>query len=283
METYNYTTHSKRIPGDMHTPVSLYLKLRDLYPQSVLMESSDYHAGENSRSFIALCPLASIAINRGTATVTLPDGAREEHTLPDHPEAVTDALRDFMNRFHVSGDDRRVCGLYGYTTFNAVRYFERIPVRESREERNDAPDIYYILYRYVIVINPFRSELRLGELRADGEESGLPALEAAIDNRNYATYAFARRGPAVSTLTDDEPMVVTEEPAARSLLERTSLAGRSEGEDSPVIVISEPPLKSMPGVSPTVARRVAEPRTMTTAMRYQILRLPTKAMDVLAE
>ena len=97
-----------------------------------------------------------------------------------------------------------MCGLYGYTTFNAVRYFERIPVRESREERNDAPDIYYILYRYVIVINPFRSELRLVELRADGEESGLPALEAAIDNRNYATYAFARRGPAVSTLTDEE-------------------------------------------------------------------------------
>jgi len=125
-------------------------------------------------------------------------------TLPDRPEAVTDALRDFMNRFHVSGDDRRVCGLYGYTTFNAVRYFERIPVRESREERNDAPDIYYILYRYVIVINPFRSELRLVELRTDGEESGLPALEAAIDNRNYATYAFARRGPAVSTLTDEE-------------------------------------------------------------------------------
>ena len=151
METYNYTTHSTRIPGDMHTPVSLYLKLRDLYPQSVLMESSDYHAGENSRSFIALCPLASIAINRGTATVTLPDGAREEHTLPDRPEAVTDALRD-----------------------------------------------------YVIVINPFRSELRLVELRADGEASGLPALEAAIDNRNYATYAFARRGPAVSTLTDEE-------------------------------------------------------------------------------
>jgi len=78
-------------------------------------------------------------------------------------------------------------------------------------------------------------------------------------------------------------MVVTEEPAARSLLERTSLAGRSEGEDSPVIVISEPPLKSIPGVSPTVPRSVAEPRMTTTAMRYQIFRLPTKGMDVLAE
>ena len=78
-------------------------------------------------------------------------------------------------------------------------------------------------------------------------------------------------------------MVVTEELAARSLLERTSLAGRSEGVDSPVTVISDPPLKSIPGVSPTVARSVAEPRMMTTAMRYQIRRLPTKAMDVLAE
>ena len=87
----------------------------------------------------------------------------------------------------------------------------------------------------------------------------------------------------VCTLTDEDPMVVTEELAARSLLERTSLAGRSEGADSPVTVISEPPLKSMPGVSPTVPRSVAEPRMMTTAMRYQIFRLPTKGMDVLAE
>ena len=87
----------------------------------------------------------------------------------------------------------------------------------------------------------------------------------------------------VCTLTDPDPMVVTEELAARSLLERASLAGRSEGEDSPVIVISEPPLKSMPGVRPTVARSVADPAMMMTAMRYQIRRLPTKGMEVLPE
>ena len=78
-------------------------------------------------------------------------------------------------------------------------------------------------------------------------------------------------------------MVVTDEPAVRSSLDRTSLPGRSEGEDRPTTVISEPPLKSIPGVSPTVARSVAEPAMTTTAMRYQIRRLPTKGMDVLAE
>ena len=33
MKTFNYTTHSKQVLGDMHTPVSIYLKVRDMYPQ----------------------------------------------------------------------------------------------------------------------------------------------------------------------------------------------------------------------------------------------------------
>lgn len=78
MKTFNYTTHSKQVLGDMHTPVSIYLKVRDMYPQSALMESSDYHAGENSLSFIALCPLASIGINGGIVTANYPDNSRTE-------------------------------------------------------------------------------------------------------------------------------------------------------------------------------------------------------------
>lgn len=81
MNAFNYTTHSKQVLGDLHTPVSIYLKVRDMYPQSALMESSDYHAGENSLSFIALCPLASIGINSGIVTTTYPDNTRREEPL----------------------------------------------------------------------------------------------------------------------------------------------------------------------------------------------------------
>ena len=65
MKTYRYKTCHKLILGDLHTPVSTYLKVRDFFSQSALMESSDYHGGENSRSFIGLHPIASIGINHG--------------------------------------------------------------------------------------------------------------------------------------------------------------------------------------------------------------------------
>ena len=146
MKTFDYTTRSKKVLGDLHTPVSIYLKVRDIYPQSALMESSDYHAGENSLSFIALCPLASIGVNSGVCTMTFPDGCREKRMI-DESFTVEKAINDFIFRFRVSGDESRVCGLYGYTTFNAVKYFENIPVKESHDECNDAPDLLYILYK----------------------------------------------------------------------------------------------------------------------------------------
>ena len=203
MNAFNYTTHSKQVLGDLHTPVSIYLKVRDMYPQSALMESSDYHAGENSLSFIALCPLASIGINSGIVTTTFPGNPGREEP-PSQSFRVENALNRFINRFHVEGDDKKFCGLYGYTTFNAVKYFEHIPVKESHDEQNDAPDLLYILYKYIIVFNHFKNELTLVEMLAEGEESNLSQLESAIENRNYASYNFSVTGPVTSTITDEE-------------------------------------------------------------------------------
>ncbi len=200
---FKYQTNSKQVLGDLHTPVSIYLKVRDMFPQSALMESSDFHAGENSMSYIALCPLASIGVNSGIVTTTLPDGQRTEVSLTPQFR-VENAIDGFIDRFDVEGADAKVCGLYGYTTFNAVRYFEQIPVVESHDEQNDAPDVLYILYKYVIVFNHFRNELTLVEMLADGEASGLDQLESVIENRNFASYDFRTDGPVTSPITDEQ-------------------------------------------------------------------------------
>lgn len=202
-KTFTYRTNTKKILGDMHTPVSIYLKVRDLYPQSVLMESSDYHAGENSQSFIALHPLASIGVNRGIVTETLPDNSIVETPLTGS-FTVENAINRFINRFEVSGEQADACGLYGYTTFNAVRYFEQIPVEENHDSTNDAADILYILYKYVVIFNHFKNELTLVEMLNDGEPGNLNQLEAAFENRNYASYDFSVTGPATSPITDEE-------------------------------------------------------------------------------
>ncbi len=203
IKTHTFTTRHRKVLGDLHTPVSIYLKVRDLYPQSVLMESSDYHAGENSLSFIALCPLASIGINNNTVTTLYPDNSRTETPLTSEYN-VEKAMNSFISQYKVTGEHADVCGLYGYTTFNAVKYFERIPVKESHDEMNDAPDILYILYKYVIVFNHFKNELTLVEMLSEGEESKLNEVISAIENRNFASYNFSVTGPATSPITDEE-------------------------------------------------------------------------------
>ena len=203
MKQYNYQTVSRTVLGDLHTPVSTYLKVRDIFPQSALMESSDYHGSENNRSFIGLCPVASVSIDHGTAVFRLPDDTREEHPVTGEYRAEN-ALRDFLNRFHVEGEYSDYCGLYGYTSFNAVRYFENIPVKDSREATNDAPDMLYILYKYLIVFNDFKNEMLLLEMLAPGGKSELDKVRKAIHNRNYTVYDFRAVGETTSPLTDEE-------------------------------------------------------------------------------
>lgn len=203
MKTFTYTTRHKILPGDLHTPVSTYLKMRDLFPQSILLESSDYHGVENNRSFIGLNPIASFSVNHGTVTTVFPDKSREEETLSAEFR-VEDAFRKFLGRFRVEGEYARYGGVYGYTTFNAIRYFEQIPVKDSRDPKNDAPEILYILYKYLIVFNDFKSEMVLVEFQGNGEPSHIEEIEKAVNNRNYTTYAFRAVGETTSTLTDEE-------------------------------------------------------------------------------
>lgn len=203
MKQYNYHTHSRTLLGDLHTPVSVYLKVRDLFPQSALMESSDYHGSENNRSFIALCPLASMSVEHGKAVFRLPDGERSERELSD-AHSLNEAMNDFMKRFCITGEYSHYCGLYGYTSFNAVRYTEGIAVKDSREDINDAPDLLYIIYKYIIVFNDYRHELLLLEMTGEEEESNLERIVKAIQDRNYTAYDFRAVGPVTSTLTDEE-------------------------------------------------------------------------------
>ena len=158
METFKYTTKSRTILADLYTPVAVYMRLRDIYPQSALMESSDYHDAGNSRSFIGIKPVASVAVGHGVATINYPDGSNSTHDINEQ-FGTADAIHALIDRIQVEGDDADVMGLFGYTSFNAVRYFEHIPVKDETQERNDAPDMLYILYKVVIVFDHHNNQL----------------------------------------------------------------------------------------------------------------------------
>lgn len=210
--TYNYQTVSSTILADLYTPVGVYLSLRGLYPQSALMESSDYHSHDTARSFIAIHPMASFAVSHGVAITSLPDGTVLRQPLDlDRKgvakEQVTQALGDFLAAFHVEGEGREYCGVYGFTSFNAVRYFENIDVVDDMQPANDAPDMLYVMYRDLIVFDHYSNRIRLVTLVREGDSVAaggkvLTDIEQQL-RRPGQCFDFHTEGPVFSTLTDE--------------------------------------------------------------------------------
>ena len=202
---FHYVTESRTILGDLYTPVGVYMRLRDLYPQSALMESSDYHDANNSRSFIGVNPIASVAVSHGESICTFPDGSVMRRQL-DNDYRTHHVINDFLDNFKVEGENAAFCGLYGYTSFNAVRYFEDIAVKDETMEKNDAPDMYYILYRDVIVFDHHNSKVTLITLRQANASSDhvLDDLLRSMNRANINAYDFHPVGDTTSSLTDEE-------------------------------------------------------------------------------
>lgn len=199
---YTFHTNTKKILGDLHTPVSIYLKVRDFFPQSALLESADFHTGENSLSFIALHPIASIDINRGECLERFPD-EKFNRTLISEQFTISDALEQFIQKIQVSGEYASQCGLFGYTTFNCVKYTENIAIKQSKNPQNDAPDMRYILYKYLLVFDHYKDELLLIELLQNDEESSLDKVEHMINTRNFSSYSFSAIGKEDTPISDE--------------------------------------------------------------------------------
>lgn len=199
-QQFSYSTSSQTILADLYTPVGVYMRLRDIYPQSAMMESSDYHDAGNSRSFIGIHPIASFSVSHGKVICTYPDNSHTEQTL-DNTLTVDQALNHFISRFSVSGENAECCGLYGYMSFNAVRYFENINVKDQTMARNDAPDMLYILYRDIIVFDHFNNRLTVVSLAGNDE---INQVLRQMNKDNIRSYGFRPVGETTSTLTDDQ-------------------------------------------------------------------------------
>ncbi len=200
METFNYQVQSRTLLSDLYTPVGVYMRVRDLYAQSALMESSDYHSPTHARSYICINPIASVSVSHGVSTVVFPDGREEKHDI-DNRFTLSSAIHTLVDRISLSGEDKSVIGLYGYTSFNSVRYSEGIKIKDEVREENDAPDLMYILYKDVIEFDHYNNLLKIVTL---GDESDLDQIERRLNQRSGVAYKFRPVGDVTSSLTDEE-------------------------------------------------------------------------------
>ena len=211
---YELKTYVKKLLADTLTPVSVYLRLRDKFPNSLLLESSDYHANDNSFSYICCNPIASIKIHREKVTRTFPDGQVIETALSElinssnkqdgGPTGVPQLLENFAASFSSEDNSFKFInnGLFGYMSYDAVRYFEDIPISKKQGDLQ-IPDIYYAVYQNIIAINHFNNEAHIFA-HCFNSENNIPQLEQLLKSKNFAEYSFLRKGTPSTNLQDSE-------------------------------------------------------------------------------
>lgn len=200
---YHLKTICRTISADLQTPVGIYLKVRDLYPQSVLLESSDYHTSQNSFSFIGVCPMASFTVAGGEISYVYPDGGREKQAIGPGVD-VPEALSAFIRRFRAGENPAGINGFFGYTAYDAVRYFEKVDLRGAKAGFEAVPDMVQVLFRFTVVLNHFKNRISIVENLYGDEVSRMDELVGVLANNNIAQYSFQAVGEVESSVTDEQ-------------------------------------------------------------------------------
>ncbi|MDE6371570.1 MAG: anthranilate synthase component I family protein [Duncaniella sp.] len=206
MKQHTLHANTRILPADLETPVGIYLKIRDLYPMSALLESSDYHTSQNSVSFIGIDPIGSFTVNNGTIELMYPDTASAVVIPITHDVNVVSALKEYIKSYTLEGNDvdSSVNGLFGYTAYDAVRYFESVKISPKEARFASVPDMKYILYRFIIKVNHYKNQMTIYEHALPGESSRIDEIVSVIHNNNVAQYSFSVSSAPTSTVTDEE-------------------------------------------------------------------------------
>ncbi len=205
MKTYNLHTHYKKILTDTITPVSVYYKVRDKFPNSILLESGDYHRNHKNFSYICFNPIASIKVENEVIFQNFPDGSSTEIVITEWTNVVEE-IQQFTKRFSSNSEENFKFinnGIFGYTAYDAVRYFEDITI-SKKEDSVEIPDLYYAVYQNIIAINHFKNEAYIFAHCPDGLESNVDAVDKLINVQNFASFNFNTNGNILSNLTDEE-------------------------------------------------------------------------------
>lgn len=206
MKKIDIRTRFTKMLSDIHTPVGIYLRLRDRFRDTVLLESTDYHSAENSFSFIGINAIAGMEITDLHSVEFKLPGQNPEKLPINKPTEVPGILWSFMQRFNALPTGNKmvsaVQGLYGYSTFDAVQFFDTVKFDNQKPYSSDIPLMRYRLYQYVIAINHFKNEMYVCENEIDGVKSDLAVVESLIKSKDVPVFPFATAGTETSNMED---------------------------------------------------------------------------------
>ena len=197
-----------KVLADTITPVGAYLKMRDHYPNALLLESSDYHSKEDSFSFICLQPMAGFEASERKYSISNLDGS-SDHFEVDSMTEMSEVFKSFLSQFEEAENENPtgICGLFGYTSFEAVQYFEDIKLAPKSDAHKDNPDMKYQFFRYVLAIDHFKNQLyilKYGTSPLDSDDPDFKKLYSQLKIARTEQFKFSKAGDESSNLTNQQ-------------------------------------------------------------------------------
>ena len=194
----------KEIITDTLTPVSIYLKIRDIYANSILLESSDYSSKDNSYAYICFKPIAKFELENNYLEINYPNKERSVYNIKDN-DSVFNKLNEFMNSFEFSSnwkeDKFQSKGIYGYMSYDSINYFENITL-ENKNFGDNIPEMLYCLYENIIVVNTFNNQSTIISFSENKNE--LLKIEKLISNKSIYNFSFKKQGEIKSNISDKD-------------------------------------------------------------------------------
>ena len=194
----------KEIITDTLTPVSIYLKIRDIYANSILLESSDYSSKDNSYAYICFKPIAKFELENNYLEINYPNKERSVYNIKNS-DSVFNKLNEFMNSFEFSSnwkkDKFQSKGIYGYMSYDSINYFENITL-ENKNFGDNIPEMLYCLYENIIVVNTFNNQSTIISFSENKNE--LLKIEKLISNKSIYNFSFKKQGEIKSNISDKD-------------------------------------------------------------------------------
>ncbi len=203
-------SYIKTFLGDLSTPVGIYLRIRDLYPESCLLESGHddehFNGQDNSSTIVGINPIKTYR----------KDSRSSDPSKGDNTENAFEGLKEFYKSLvpvvnYINKPEKNYKsfnGLIGYISFNAIPHLENIKFSGTRQECRRIPEIQYSLYEYVIQVNHFSNILTITYSDLDNTSeseivSKIDALYEVITNKTILVNEFSLNGAESSNMDDE--------------------------------------------------------------------------------
>ena len=202
MKRIKLNNYHKKIFADTITPVEVYLKIRDIFPNSLLLENSDYMLANNNYSFICFNQIGHIKIKNNEVDCSYPEGEDDSRILAKD-EKISTVIHDYLEKFETTNSELKFLnnGLFGYMSHESVKYFDSVKIEDKDDF--DIPDIYYGLYQNIIAISQYNHEAHIF-CNSIKESNNIDYIESILNNKSYSVFNFKKSGESESPITDNE-------------------------------------------------------------------------------